>query len=293
MASSFSAQAEKLLEGAFDMHVHVFPDAYPRALDALEMARDCCNRGMGGFLLKDHLTLTADRAYLVEKVIPGVRVFGAVVLNHSVGGLNPHAVSAAMALGARQVFMPTLCAEHAIRQGKTAKGPYGCFVPPVGPPGICVLQPDGSLVPVLDAILEITKESNAILGTGHLSPEESLALVNRSKSIGLSKVVVTHASSHGINMTAAQQKKAVELGAIIEHACLPFLRGAGIPRLLSDIREVDARNCILSTDLGRKGFPAPVDGLTRLLEDLLRLGMAEREILWMIKDNPRVLLGLD
>ncbi len=284
---------EELIEGAIDLHVHVSPDVVPRALDAIEMALECRQAGMKGFLLKDHLTVTSDRAYFVEKACPGIRVFGAVVLNHAVGGLNPSAVLAALALKAKQVFMPTFSADHHIRQSKNAHNPLDLLTSSEKQQGIRILSGNGALVPELDDILEMIKKSNAILGTGHLSPEESLALVERAQYVGLTKIVVTHVSNPMIRMTIAQQKRAVGLGAFIEHSYLSCIKGVPINNIVREIREVGVERCILSTDLGQQGNPTPVEGFRRFINEVLQLGMDKNEIRCMIKRNPKILLDLE
>ena len=47
---------------------------------------------MRGILLKNHISETASRAALIMKVVPGIEVFGGIVLNKAVGGINPDAV---------------------------------------------------------------------------------------------------------------------------------------------------------------------------------------------------------
>src|SRR6266508_3906304 len=96
------------LTGTIDLHIHSAPDVGPRKMDDLEVARQAAQRGMRAILLKSHWTLTADRAYLVEKVVSGIRVFGGLALNQSVGGFNPAAVEVALKMGAAQIWMPTL-----------------------------------------------------------------------------------------------------------------------------------------------------------------------------------------
>lgn len=275
------------------MHVHVSPDAVPRTCDAIELAFEGRQWGMEGFVLKDHSTITADRAYLVEKAVPGVRVFGTLVLNDAVGGLNPSAVEAALALKAKMVFMPTLSADHDIRQRRHVKSQWGHWTSPQKLAGIRILKPNGSLVPEVEDILGILKGSDVILGTGHLSPEESLALVERAKGVGLSKVVVTHASNPIIGMSMTQQKRAAALGAFIEHSYLSSLKGKPIPKMVQEIHEVGAQRCILSTDLGQQGYPSPVEGLSCFIDELLQSGMNHKDICWTIRDNPRRLLDLE
>ncbi len=51
-------------------------------------------------MLKSHASPTASLATLVERAIPGIRVFGGLALNDSVGGINPEPVKTAIALDA-------------------------------------------------------------------------------------------------------------------------------------------------------------------------------------------------
>src|SRR5258706_9206305 len=78
--------------GVIDMHVHSHPDVFGRNLDDIDVAQLAKSRGLRGILLKNHISETASRAALVMKVVPGIEVFGGVVLNKAVGGINPDAV---------------------------------------------------------------------------------------------------------------------------------------------------------------------------------------------------------
>ena len=78
--------------GVIDMHVHSHPDVFGRNMDDIDVAQLAKARGMRGIVLENHISETASRAALVMKVVPGVEVFGGIVLNKSVGGINPDAV---------------------------------------------------------------------------------------------------------------------------------------------------------------------------------------------------------
>ena len=78
--------------GAIDFHVHSGPDVFGRGLLDSEVAAAAARAGMRGLVLKNHVTSTADRAYLVMRSVPGIEVFGGIVLNGAVGGINPVAV---------------------------------------------------------------------------------------------------------------------------------------------------------------------------------------------------------
>src|SRR4030095_1755547 len=78
--------------GVIDMHVHSHPDVFGRNMDDIDVAQLAKARGMRGIVLKNHVAETASRAALVMKVVPGGEVFGGIVLNKAVGGINPDAV---------------------------------------------------------------------------------------------------------------------------------------------------------------------------------------------------------
>src|ERR1035438_748871 len=78
--------------GVIDMHVHPDPDVFGRALTDIELATIARRKGMRGVVLKNHVVTTADRAALTMQQVPGIEVWGGIVLNNSVGGVNPAAV---------------------------------------------------------------------------------------------------------------------------------------------------------------------------------------------------------
>src|SRR5215218_2225197 len=87
------------LDEAIDLHCHPYPDLFPRLADDIDIALAARDAGMRALVLKCHHESTVSRAYLVQRVVPGIRVFGGVVLNSYVGGINPAAVEAALRLG--------------------------------------------------------------------------------------------------------------------------------------------------------------------------------------------------
>src|SRR6202161_2435675 len=84
--------AWKAIEGGYDIQVHVAPDVIARRIDDLDLAKEFLSAGLKGFVLKSHYFPTAERASVVTKAVPGIKAFGAIVLNHSIGGLNPVAI---------------------------------------------------------------------------------------------------------------------------------------------------------------------------------------------------------
>src|SRR3954453_21199994 len=103
-----SDRARELLQGAYDVHIHIAPDVVPRIVDDVTLARRFLELGMAGFTLKSHYTSTAERAASVRAAVPGAEGKGAISLNRAVGGLNPLAVEVAAREGARTVWLPTV-----------------------------------------------------------------------------------------------------------------------------------------------------------------------------------------
>src|SRR5262249_48541347 len=79
------------VRGLIDFHTHAAPDVFGRAVDDDELASQAAARQMEAVVFKNHVALTADRAWLARKHVPGVKVFGGIVLNGAVGGINAQA----------------------------------------------------------------------------------------------------------------------------------------------------------------------------------------------------------
>ena len=105
-------QVEALLKGAFDFRIHTGPEPDgERRTDYLEAGRNAYEAEMAGFVLMKHRQPTALAAYALNRMYPGFHAVGSIVLNTSVGGLNPDAVEASAKLGSKVVWMPTQDAE--------------------------------------------------------------------------------------------------------------------------------------------------------------------------------------
>jgi predicted metal-dependent phosphotriesterase family hydrolase len=142
----------------------------------------------------------------------------------------------------------------------------------------------------------IAKAKGVVLATGHISPEESIALIDEAKSKGIEHVVVTHVSSTIIGATIEQQKIMAKKGAILEHVwtiCLPRPDRLGQhPSEISDaIKAVGAKHCVMGTDLGNY-YHHPVDGFRSYILHMKALGISDGDIDIMTRENPARILGL-
>jgi hypothetical protein len=284
--NSVTEHLDGLLKDTVDLHVHALPDVVPRIVDAMELLAQAEKLGMKALVLKCHHMLTANLTWLIERVKPSqTRVFGALVLNSSCGGLNPAAVEVAIKLGAKIIWMPTQSAAHHI-------GGYG------GDPstGIRVVDARGNVLPEVKTIIEKIAEAGITLATGHISPEETVALVERAKDLRLRKILVTHAE-HIVNIPVDLQKNLADEGAYIEHGWFSTTPNAGRFQVDSheihrQITEVGPRSCVLTSDGGQKGIPTPAEGFGIFINTMIDYGLTQDEIDTMTKRNPAALLGL-
>jgi hypothetical protein len=295
------AQADNApsLAGVIDLHAHVAPETkalnFQRSLDAIEAAQIAKIYGMRGIVLKEHHTETASWAYLVSRMVPGIEIFGGIVLNQAVGGINPVAVEAmALTRGGRGrvVYMPTVDAEYRSKPGTPGKVP---------------VSRNGKLLPEVIQVLQIMAKHNLGLSTGHISPEEVMMLIRAAKAAGVNNIYVQHPNHGGLVMSMAQMKEAVRLGAMIE----VVLSGDGFtgggpnkvvnaenpvmdygPQKIADIRALGPQNIVVTSDLGQPGRVTHADSFRIALAALAKEGFSQAEIDMMTKTNPARFLGL-
>lgn len=284
------------LSGAYDLHVHASPELFVRLGDEVDLARHARSSGLAGILVKNHFESTVGRAALADKLVEGTRVFGGLVLNHSAGGLNPLAVECALRLGARQIWMPTVdAAAHAQSFGRPGGFGYQESGLRLERAPIRILDSGGRLKPEVELILELVRDADVILGTGHLDRSEIFLLAERCRSMGVAKLLVTHPEFNPPALSVDEQKRLVAMGALLELCGGNLYPIPGVGRI-DDFRrvvaEAGASSIILTSDAGqpRKSWPAEV--LRIFGQCLLEKGLSQKEIDLMTKENPARLLGL-
>jgi hypothetical protein len=291
-----SDRAWKALEGAYDLQVHVGPDVIARRIDDIDCAREFLAHGLKGFVLKSHYIQTGERAQVVTKAVPGIRVFGAVTLNHSVGGLNPVAVEIAGRSGCKIVWMPTVDAQNETAgrlDGGTAKLPFWAKIQRelaaegISPPPLSVVDETGAVVEAARRCMERIARHDMILATGHLGRGEIFALVRAAKEMGLKKVVVTHAEFPSQSLTGDEQKELADYGALIEHCfTTTYTAKATWEHAFANIRRTGVARAIVSTDLGQTINPPVAEGFAMFAQRLLDAGFSTDEVRVMAVTNP-------
>ncbi len=286
-----------LLKGAIDIHVHSSPSIYPRCVDDFELAEQAKASGMKAIVLKAHEESTVSRAKLVSKIISGIGVYGSLVLNDYVGGLNPYAVDLAIRQGAKVIWMPTGSAKQHLDHygGKSDYHEQKSSVRLLPQKGISVLSEEGTLLPVVYEILDLIKDSEAVLATGHLSPKETKILAEAAFEQGVSKVLIAHPDLKINKMDLSLQSELVRMGAYVEKSMLtlmPSWKSIEPEELVQGIRKLGIERCVLQTDFGQANHPMPTEGYAQFINILREHGVTEEEIRRMACDNPAHLLGI-
>jgi hypothetical protein len=272
------------LEGVIDMHAHVGPAtqlSISRSLDAIEAAQLAQRHGMRALLFKQHYLETASWAYLVSRMVPGIKLFGGIALNRSVGGLNPNAVEqvATFAGGfGRVVFMPTFESEH-----------YNPNSPIAVP-----ISKNGQLLPAVFEIMKIVAKYDMALSTGHSSPAESIMLIKAAKEAGVKRIFVQHPIMPRVGMSIEMQKEAAKMGALLEYVLGEAMGNQKeFEHWAEGIKAVGPENVTIGSDLGQWGRALPTDGYKLTIPRLLKAGFTKAQIDMMTKTNPARILGLE
>jgi hypothetical protein len=308
------ATVDELLRGAIDVHVHGAPlGAWLAGRPSMvETSLQASEAGMKALVFKDHNTMSNNCAIIIQDFLDRMardkasrgetftptQVYGGIVLNHTVGGLNARAVEVALGYGrCKEVWLPSLDARHQ----QAAMGFEG---------GIDIT--DGKdLRPEMTKILSILSDYNSnskgercALSACHVSNEEKFALMDYVKDRGLNlDVFMDHVTQELTILTPDEAKALIDKGAYLQFAqcsCVPW---AGMQdwiiafdysfKLIKElIEEKGPDHLVLISDAGQPGNP-PVPGWRSFLRTLLAQGVSRRDIEIMAKEVPARLIGIE
>jgi hypothetical protein len=255
----------------FDLHVHTAPDIQPRLGDDLEIVAMYERAGFSGCVLKGHYDSTAGRARAAGHQSQ-VRVYGALALNQHADGLNPAAVAAALAMGARVIWMPTTDSHTQ----ETAGLPRLCRMRPGLASTTYAIPPvDPTTADPVRQIITLVAEADAVLATGHLSTEEIAWLLPAARAGGVRRLLLTHPSYTVPAMSAAQAAGLAGDDAYVEITAYQLLHqpDATAAALATFARTVGLHRLILSSDAGQPDSPPPPEALSLLVEALAGEGL--------------------
>jgi len=285
------------LDGAIDLHVHSYPCVFQRRVDDRQAAKAAADAGMAAIMLKCHHESTVSRAYLIQKEFPNLKIFGGVVLNQFVGGINPAAAEVALRLGGKEVWMPTIDAAHHI-EVHGARGSYdvqssegGFFW---GEPISAVKE--GKFTDEAMVVLELIAKYDVILGTAHLSLPEIDLLVRAARGRGVKKILITHPYFRvpaGMNLDFL--KEMVRLGAIAEFGyCTisPMWAYVNLQFTKEIMDAIGYDNCVVMSDTGQSHNPLPPEAMWLYAQGLYEKGVSAANIEKLISKTPKALLNI-
>lgn len=285
--------AKVSMKGVCDMHVHTNPDLRLRAYDDFELADAAVRVGARAIVIKSHLGFTVNRAYLTNRYVErvygkdtGFTMYGGVVMNKVIGGVNPEAVEKGLKLGAKVIWLPTQSAKrHLEKMGQDpAKG--------------IELVRDGKVIPELKEVFRLIKDFNAVLGTAHVSPEEAFTVVEAARDAGVEKIVITHPEWWVVGMSLEDQVRLVKDYDVILERCYAQNMGGGkyysnLADNLELIKTVGYEHVMVDTDGGQTENPHWELALEEYMQYLADHGIPEEQIGYMTKTTPYRLLGID
>jgi hypothetical protein len=294
-------QSQRLLEGAIDLHCHGYPEVSfdcKMSVEDIETANLAAQAKMQGFVLKSHMWPTVGRAYQLNSQIEGVKIWPSITLNQVVGGFSPWCVESALKQGAKMIWLPTWSSKNDL-QREGASQILLKYLPTLQKfdvaRGLTVFDDAGQIKPSVKEVLALAKDYDAAVSTGHLSPEEVLAIARQAKGMGLKKLIFCHPDSKSVGADMEHIKKMSGMDFFIEFAYLGLLPGfkrITAQEISQRIKEVGAEHSILTTDAFFDWTPPPPEMLRMFIGDLLEQGISKDEIEIMVKNNPSQLLGL-
>lgn len=289
---------KKIIQQTIDIHLHIGPEIIPRKYTVEKLIAE--EQGnISGFVLKNHFYPTMPFIKEVEQTST-LSLFGAIVLNNAVGGLNPEAIYATRLLTDKPfvVWFPTINADNFLRKNtyeiapEWIKGSNVTVRKSQEVISVYVTQ-KGILTKEAEAILWAIKNYQAILATGHIAWEESMLLVNKALALGIKNIVITHPIYQSINMPITLQKTLAKQGCFIE---IPYSMYAidGIPlgKIVKQIQIIGSQYIILSSDVGQLFSPSPSKALYFFASTLMKYGITLKQLEEMLVNNPRRLLEI-
>ncbi len=285
----------EVLDGAFDMHVHAFPDPLiDTGWDQFQVTKGATDTGMAGVVFKAHTFPTAATVPFVNQLVAAyaqttgkkpATAYGGIVLNNYVGGLNPDSVEMAARLNGKVCWLPSHDSAHHNRV--------------IGEPGgIELLGDDDKPVPPLYDIFKIIADNNMIMDPCHSSTKERFITIEEAKKVGVKHFMITHPNWNVTKMTIEQEIEISQLGAYIGLFAYGDIPNFNNPHcdpmyLIECVKRVGPDHCFIASDLGTVVNMPPSEGMRLFVRILLSNGISKADIRKMCVDNPRRLLGLD
>jgi len=295
------SEPDKLLEGAIDTHCHGYPEIsfeVKMRVEDLEAIQLAAKAKMKGIVLKSHMWPTIGRVYQMKDKIEGIQVWSSIALNTSAGGFSPWVVESALKQGVKVIWFPTWSARNDIQRGgfsRLMKRWLPALNKITPEEGLTVFNNAGEIDQKVKDIMALAKEYDVAIFTGHISPQESLAVAQEAKKMGFKKLLMSHPDSNAVGATMEHVKQMAEMGFFIETTflgLLPAFWRISLNEIGQRIKEVGARRWVLSTDAFFDWTPPPSEMMRMFIGSALACGISPEEVDLMVRKNPSELLGV-
>ncbi len=276
------------------MHVHTNPDLRLRAYSDLDLADAAVRVGARAIVIKSHLGFTVNRAAIANEYVrkvygenTGFTMYGGVVMNKVIGGVNPEAVEKGLKLGAKVIWLPTQSAKRHME--KMGQDPAN---------GIELVR-DGKVVPDLMDVFRLIRDYDVALGTAHVSPEEAFIVVEAARDAGIKKIVITHPEWWVCDYSIEDQIRLVKDYDVILERCYAQNMGKGKPYHLNLkenaelIQEIGYEHVMADTDGGQTENPDWETEMYEYMHYLVEYGIPIEQVYHMTKTIPYRLLGIE
>ncbi|MBI2866811.1 MAG: hypothetical protein HYX97_00580, partial [Chloroflexi bacterium] len=217
-----SAKARAIIRGAYDLHVHSKPDLYDRHWSDIEAAREYKKAGMAGILIRGHISSTVERGKIAQEVT-GFPVWGCILLEGFVGGVNVLGTEAALAQGGKLVCLPNAhAANFRKRLGKKALHKSGALETPE--PSIPVVDKSGKLLPDVRDVIRLVAKYGAMLDAGYCSLKETFTIVDEAEKAGVKAIIVSNPLAFWSEFPLSDVKKLASRPHVyVEHSSIHMI----------------------------------------------------------------------
>ena len=275
-----------------DVHVHVGPEFGSRDHDALSLAQELALVNMKA-VMKNHFISTTGLASLARKTTGQASVYGSVVLNHGVGGVNVQAIRAALSSNKDEVknahnevrgtdpmvvWMPTF---HSRLHLETFGQDYlpewvggdTRFTSTSDEVSPCeVVDGAGTVLDEVEQVLKWIASNDLVLATSHLSKDEITAVVEAAVAHGVQRIIITHPFFKVTDMSVQEQQVLVDLHQHLTGGRQEYqlyleytytgktIDGIGFERYAEAINKIGPAHVILSSDAGQTRWPRDLQG---------------------------------
>jgi urease gamma subunit len=240
------------------------------------------------------LGFTVNRAAIANEYVrkvygenTGFTMYGGVVMNKVIGGVNPEAVEKGLKLGAKVIWLPTQSAKRHME--KMGQDPAN---------GIELVR-DGKVVPDLMDVFRLIRDYDVVLGTAHVSPEEAFIVVEAARDAGIKKIVITHPEWWVCDYSIEDQIRLVKDYDVILERCYAQNMGKGKPYHLNLkenaelIQEIGYEHVMADTDGGQTENPDWETEMYEYMHYLVEYGIPIEQVYHMTKTIPYRLLGIE